>query len=70
MRSVHRSKTRGSKCFWCAATSLPLGADWPQQRLPPHASPAAAGGPPIDPMAPMTPDLVHAWESLRPEEWS
>jgi hypothetical protein len=33
MRFVHRSKTRGSKCFCCAATSLPLGADWPQRPL-------------------------------------
>ena len=39
MRSVHRSKTLDSKCFCCAATSLPLGADWLQRPLtlmPPH----------------------------------
>jgi hypothetical protein len=34
----------------------------------PHASPAAAGGPAIDPMASMTPDLVQAQEALQPEE--
>jgi len=33
-----------------------------------YASPAAAGGPPIDPMASMTPDLVQARETLPPEE--
>jgi hypothetical protein len=32
-----------------------------------YASPAAAGGPPIDPMALMTPDLVQAREALHPE---
>ncbi len=32
-----------------------------------YASPAAAGGPPIDPMASMTPDLVQAQEALQPE---
>jgi hypothetical protein len=44
MRPVHRSETRGTKCFWCAAAWLPLAADWLQQPLPPHASYAAAGG--------------------------
>ena len=39
MHSVHRSKTRGSKCFCCAATSLPLGADWPQRPLTPMPVP-------------------------------
>jgi hypothetical protein len=33
----------------------------------PHASPAAAGGPPIDPMALMTPDLIQAREALQLE---
>jgi len=70
MRPVHRSNTRGSNCFWSAAALLPLAADWLQRPLTPHASPAAAGGPTIDPMAPMTPDLVNAWVSLRPEGWS
>jgi hypothetical protein len=32
-----------------------------------HASPAAAGGPTIDPMAAMTPDLIQAREALQPE---
>lgn len=39
MRPVHRSKTYGPKCIWCAATSLPLGADWPQRPLSPMTVP-------------------------------
>ena len=33
-----------------------------------YASPAAAGGPPIDPMASMIPDLVQAREMLPLQE--
>ncbi len=36
---VHRTKTCGPKCFWCTATSLPLGADWPQRPLTPMTVP-------------------------------
>ncbi|MFM1900972.1 MAG: hypothetical protein RLZZ216_1548 [Cyanobacteriota bacterium] len=39
MRPVHRSKTRGSEGFWCAAASLLLGADWPQRPLTPMPVP-------------------------------
>jgi hypothetical protein len=39
LRPVHRSKTRGSKCFWSAAASLPLGADWPKRPLTPMSVP-------------------------------
>jgi hypothetical protein len=68
MRPVPRTKIRGCKRFCCAATSLPLGADWPQHQLTPHVIPAAAGGSPIDPMALMTLDLVQAREALQLEE--
>ena len=33
MRSVHRSETQASQCFWCAAASLPLAAVSPRQAL-------------------------------------
>jgi hypothetical protein len=35
MRPAHQFKTCGSKGFCCAASSLPLGADWPQRPLSP-----------------------------------
>lgn len=49
MRPVHRSKTRGPKCFWCAATSLPLGADWPQRPLAPMPVPPLQADHPLTP---------------------
>ena len=39
MRPLHKSKTRSSKCFCCAAALLPLGADWPHLPLIPMTSP-------------------------------
>jgi len=50
-------------CCRIASASGRLAAAPPH----PHASPAAAGGAAIDPMASMTPDLIQAREALKPE---